>query len=37
MNVVLDLDAEPRMVGMFLIFHLVYGGVLGAVLGVGIV
>lgn len=37
MNVVLDLDAEPRMVGMFLIFHLVYGGVLGAVLGIGVV
>jgi hypothetical protein len=36
MNVILDLDAEPKMVGMFLFFHLVYGGVFGVVLGAGV-
>jgi len=36
MNVVLDIDAELPMVGMFLLFHLVYGVVLGAWLGAGI-
>lgn len=37
MNIVLDMDAEPRDVGLFLFFHLVYGGVLGAVVGAGLV
>lgn len=37
MNVVLDMDAEPKEVRMFLFFHLVYGGILGAVIGVGLV
>jgi hypothetical protein len=37
MNVVLGLDAERKEVGLFLFFHLVYGGVLGAVLGAGVV
>jgi len=37
MKVVLDMDASPRQVGLFLLFHLVYGGVLGAVLGAGVV
>jgi len=36
MNVVLDIDAEPKMVGMFLVFHLVYGVVLGAWLQLGV-
>ena len=37
MNVVLALDSEPKQVGSFLLFHLIYGGVLGAVLGAGLV
>lgn len=36
MNVVLDVDPEPADVVQFLFFHLVYGGVLGAWLGVGV-
>lgn len=36
MNVVLDIDAELPMVGAFLSFHLVYGIVLGAWLGAGV-
>jgi len=36
MNVVLGLDPEPKMVGMFLFFHLVYGAVLGGWVGYGI-
>lgn len=36
MNVVLAMDAEPKEVGAFLFFHLVYGGVLGAWLGSGV-
>ncbi|WP_336328747.1 hypothetical protein [Halovenus sp. HT40] len=35
MNVVLALDPEPKQVGSFLTFHLIYGVVLGAVLGAG--
>lgn len=30
MNVVLDLDPEPKDIGLFLFFHLIYGVVLGA-------
>jgi uncharacterized membrane protein YeaQ/YmgE (transglycosylase-associated protein family) len=30
MNVVLDMDPEPKDVGLFLFFHFVYGAVLGA-------
>jgi hypothetical protein len=37
MNVVLGLDPEPKAVGMFLFFHLVYGLVLGGVFGAGVV
>jgi hypothetical protein len=37
MNVVLGLDPEPKAVGMFLFFHLVYGLVLGGTLGAGVV
>jgi len=37
MNVVLDMDADPKTAGTFLFFHLVYGGLLGAVLGAGLV
>jgi len=36
MNVVLALDPEPKAVGTFLFFHLVYGAVLGAWLGAGV-
>lgn len=36
MNLVLDMDPEPKMAGMFLFFHLVYGAVLGAWVGFGI-
>jgi hypothetical protein len=35
-TVVLDIDAETGMVVMFLVFHLVYGVVLGAWLGAGV-
>jgi hypothetical protein len=37
MNVVLALEPERKAVGAFLFFHLVYGVVLGAVLGAGVV
>lgn len=30
LNVVLGMDADAKMAGMFLFLHLVYGGVLGA-------
>ncbi|MDY6819684.1 MAG: hypothetical protein SVG88_13575, partial [Halobacteriales archaeon] len=33
MKIVLDIDAEPPQVAMFLLFHLIYGGVLGAWVG----
>jgi len=36
MNVVLGLDAEVKAVGLFLFFHLAYGGVLGAWAGLEI-
>ncbi|QCC51689.1 hypothetical protein [Halapricum salinum] len=36
MKIVLDIDAEPPMVAMFLFFHLVYGGVLGVWLQLGL-
>jgi hypothetical protein len=36
MNVVLALDPDPTDVGTFLLFHLVYGAVLGAWLGLGV-
>lgn len=36
MNVVLDLDPEVPMVAMFLFFHLVYGGVFGVWLQLGL-
>jgi hypothetical protein len=35
MNIVLDLDPEPADVGFFLLFHLIYGAVLGAIVGYG--
>lgn len=37
MNVVLDVDATPAMIGFFLLFHLIYGGVLGGWLSLGLV
>jgi hypothetical protein len=36
MNIVLDMDPEPADVVQFLVFHLVYGAVLGAWVGIGI-
>jgi hypothetical protein len=36
MNVVLALGPEPKAVGTFLFFHLVYGAVLGVWLGAGV-
>lgn len=36
MNIVLDLDPEMPMVAMFLLFHLIYGAVLGVWLQLGI-
>lgn len=36
MKVVLGLDAEPKEMGMFVVFHLVYGVVLGAFVGAGV-
>jgi len=30
MNIVLDIDPDPQMIGMFTLFHVVYGVVLGA-------
>jgi len=36
MNVVLDLDPEMPMVAMFFVFHLIYGGVLGVWLQLGL-
>lgn len=37
MNIVLGLDADRKMVGMFLLFHLVYGAVLGTWTGLDII
>lgn len=37
MTVVLAMDPEPKQAGMFLFFHLVYGTILGAVVGLGLV
>lgn len=36
MNIILGMDADMKAAGMFLIFHLVYGVVLGAWIGLGI-
>ena len=36
MKLVLGMEPEPKMVGMFLYFHLVYGAVLGGWLGIGV-
>jgi len=36
MDVVLDLDPEMPMVAMFLLFHLIYGAVLGVWLQLGV-
>ncbi|MFB6300820.1 MAG: hypothetical protein ABEH65_11210 [Halobacteriales archaeon] len=36
MKMILDIDAKPPQVAMFLLFHLIYGGVLGAWIGLGI-
>jgi hypothetical protein len=37
MKIVLAIDPEPPQVAQFLLFHLVYGVVLGGVIGVGLV
>jgi len=36
MNVVLDMDPDPQMIGLFTLFHLVYGVVLGGFVSVGL-
>ncbi|MUV88548.1 hypothetical protein GJ629_00485 [Halapricum sp. CBA1109] len=36
MNVVLDMDPDPAMVGTFALFHLVYGAVLGGWISQGL-
>ncbi|WP_254841346.1 hypothetical protein [Natronomonas marina] len=36
MNVVLAMDAAPKTMAMFGVFHLVYGVVLGGVVGAGV-
>jgi hypothetical protein len=36
MNVVLGMDPEPKEAGAFLLFHLIYGLVLGGWVGVGV-
>jgi|AntRauTorcE11898_2_1112593.scaffolds.fasta_scaffold47450_2 hypothetical protein len=36
MKLVLGMDPEPTIIGLFLLFHLIYGGVLGAWIGVGV-
>ncbi|MFB6104678.1 MAG: hypothetical protein ABEJ57_06295 [Halobacteriaceae archaeon] len=36
MNIVLDMDPEPGQVVGFLVFHLIYGVVVGAWLGAGL-
>jgi hypothetical protein len=37
MRIVLAMEPNPKMVGLFLFFHLVYGGVLGAWIGLGVI
>ena len=37
MKLVLGMDPEPKDVGLFLLFHLIYGGVLGGVFATGVV
>jgi hypothetical protein len=37
MRIVLAMEPEPKTMGLFLLFHLIYGGVLGAWLSVGLV
>lgn len=36
MKIILQLEADMQMAGMFLVFHLIYGLVLGAWIGTGI-
>jgi hypothetical protein len=37
MKIVLGMDPEPATVGMFTLFHLIYGGVLGGWLTAGLI
>ncbi|SDG06598.1 hypothetical protein [Halorientalis regularis] len=37
MRIVLAMEPEPKTMGLFFFFHLVYGGVLGAWLSLGLV
>jgi hypothetical protein len=37
MRIVLAMEPEPKTMGLFFLFHLIYGGVLGAWLSVGLV
>lgn len=36
MKVVIGIDGDPKTMGMFTVFHLVYGVVLGAFVGAGV-
>ena len=36
MRIVLDMDPEPKQVGAFLLFHLIYGLVLGGWMGLAV-
>ena len=36
MKLILGIEPERKMVGMFLFFHLIYGAILGAWIGVGV-
>lgn len=36
MKIVIGMDADPKEMGLFVVFHLVYGVVLGAVVGAGV-
>jgi hypothetical protein len=37
MRIVLAMEPEPKTMGLFFVFHLIYGGVLGAWLSLGLV
>lgn len=37
MRIVLDIEPDKRMIGMFLLFHLIYGAVYGLSIGLDIV
>jgi hypothetical protein len=37
MRIVLAMEPEPKTMGLFFLFHLIYGGVLGAWLSLGLI